>query len=62
MLEEAFKNIQEMITSKEFVETIRFNKLTVTLKLKGQPAEVYGYRSAVEILESIEFAEKQLKK
>ncbi len=62
MLEDAFKAIEEMITSKAVVETIRFNKRTVTLKLKGQPSEVYGYRSAEDILESIEFAEKQLKK
>jgi len=62
MLEEAFKNIQQMVTSRKVVEQIRFNKLTVTLKLKGQPAEKWGYGSAIDILESIEFAEKQLKK
>jgi len=61
MTQGAFDAIR-ILTSKDVVETIRFNKLTVTLKLKGQPAEVYGYNSAVQILESIEFAESQLKK
>jgi len=61
MLQDAFDQIR-LLTQKEVVEQIRFNKLTVTLKLKGQPAEVYGYNSATEISDSIEFAESQLKK
>jgi len=61
MLQDAF-NALRLLTASNAVETIRFNKKTVTLKLKGEPAQVYGYRSAVEILESVELAEKQLKK
>lgn len=61
MFEDALKAIREL-TSKEVVETIRFNKKTVTLKLKGEKAQSYNYRSAFDILEAIEFSERQLKK